>query len=200
MNGREKEGNVDKKRVNRRLRSQPLVDCLGDEHRAVGEHFLQSKLKDNRSVIMMERQTSMSHSNPSVLRVYRRLSDSLFTSSPSWEAGEVETSSSLNSATLPNPRNVWPIAYFSTRNNSAASGDVMVTVEVAMQATLGAGASKAPFTGSGVTMRRTQRVCLTGVSPLGTGGYGSGVVSTQMRWTLMGRLRYALKRARLCQH
>lgn len=180
--GAQKEGNVDKKRVDRRLRSQPLVDCLGDEHRTIGEYFLQSRLNEYRGgVIKMERQTSMSHSNPSVRRVYRRLSDSLFTSSPSWEAGEVETSSSLNSATLPNPRNVWPIAYFSSKNSSAASGDVMVTVEVAMQATLGAGALKAPFTGSGVTMRCTRRVCLTGASSLGVEGHGSGVVSTQIR-------------------
>ena len=57
----------------------------------------------------------------------------------------------------------------------------MVTVEVAMQATLGAGALKAPFTGSGVTMRCTRRVCLTGASSLGVEGHGSGVVSTQIR-------------------
>ena len=41
----QKEGGADKININRRLRSQPLVDFLGDEHRAVGEHFLQSKLK-----------------------------------------------------------------------------------------------------------------------------------------------------------
>ena len=157
------------------------MDFLGDEHRAVGEHFLQSKSNENRDGIITERRTSMSHSNPSVRRVYRRLSDSFFTSSPSWEAGEVETSSSLNSATLPNTRNVWPIAYFSSKKNSAASGDVMVTVEVAMQATLGAGVPKAPLMGRGVTMRCTQRVCVTGAASLGTEGYGSGVVSAQIR-------------------
>lgn len=73
------------------------------------------------------------------------------------------------------------MAYLSSKKNLAASTDVMVTVEVAMQATLGAGAFEAPFTGSGVTMRCTQRVCVTGVASLGTEGYGSGVVSTQIR-------------------
>ena len=57
----------------------------------------------------------------------------------------------------------------------------MVTVEVAMQATLGAGAPKAPLTGRGVTMRCTHRVCVIGVDSLGTEGYGSGVVLTQIR-------------------
>jgi len=171
----------EKIRVNRRLRGQPFVDCLRVEHRTVGEHFLRSKLNEDKVGIIMERRTSMLHSNPSVWRIYRRLSDSFFTSSPSWEAGDVETSSSLNSATLPSIRNVWPMAYFSSKKNLAASGDVMETVEVAIQATLGAGALEAPFTGSGVTIRCTRRVCVTGVASLGTEGYGFGSVSTQIR-------------------
>ena len=90
--------------------------------------------------ICREGKTSrMSHSKSGMESLYflhscwRRLSLPLFSDRKSPAAGPRPTDTSSNDGTFSSRANIWPIAYLSTRNRCAYSGDVMRTWEVAVQ-------------------------------------------------------------------